>query len=82
MIRNEALCRSQYIAKLFFESCGNNICCSNYLFTTIIILCVCVNRISEENAGTKERVAGVICGEITEELISLEYTRIAAEIVR
>ena len=45
-------------------------------------VCVCVNRISEENAATKERVAGVICGEITEELISLEYTRIAAEIVR
>jgi len=41
-----------------------------------------VNRISEENAATKERVAGVICGEVTEELISLEYRRIAAQIVR
>ncbi|XP_074607100.1 germinal-center associated nuclear protein-like isoform X2 [Acropora palmata] len=39
-------------------------------------------RISEENAATKERVAGVICGEVTEELISLEYRRIAAQIVR
>lgn len=85
MIRNEAPCRLQYIA-FCFVSCGNNICCSIYLFIIInilcVVVCVCVNRISEENAATKERVAGAICGEITEELISLEYTRIAAEIVR
>ena len=71
------------ILHFFFVSCENNICCSIYLFIIInIFVCVCVNRISEENAATKERVAGVICGEVTEELISLEYRRIAAQIVR
>ena len=77
------------ILHFFFVSCENNICCSIYLFIIInifvcvcVCVCVCVNRISEENAATKERVAGVICGEVTEELISLEYRRIAAQIVR
>ena len=76
-IKNVSLCRSQsktkflQVAEVIFP----------VLFTYFLFSFRCY-RISEENAATKKRVAGVICGEITKEVLSLEYTRIAEEIVR
>ena len=45
-----------------------------------LFLCVC--RIAQENAATKERVMRAIGGEITEEFVSLEFATIAQEVVR